>query len=143
MNDKPPNLLETAPIRRQVDQRLTAFILEHADVLHGRRIAGERAEDILPLVVQMLGRPIKLVTFSSLLSRHVPLAAKAKQKRSTLTFQPPREQQSKTVLAHEQRSRAREPPTSGPVDTGRPSAAGHSEQPGISRPIKSKLFLPK
>ena len=142
MNDDTPNLLQTAPIRRRVDQGLTAFILEHAVDLHARRVARERAEDILPLVEQMLGRPIKLVTFASLLSRHVPLVAKPK--RTTLTFKVPPEQRGETAPTYGQRQRAREPPAPSSSDAVLPAAAGsHSEQAGIARAIKPKTFFPK
>lgn len=141
MNDKPPNLLRTAPIRRQVDQSLTAFILSHADDLRARRVAGERAEDILPLVEQMLGRSVKLVTFASLLSRHAPI--KAKPQRADLTFEQPPQQLTKSANEPALRQRAREPPPPPFREAGSPVAGSHTEQPGISRPIKSKLFLPK
>jgi hypothetical protein len=139
--DETPNLLRTAPIRRPTDQGLTAFILEHKDDLHARREQGERAEDILPLVEQMLGRPLKLVTFASLLSRHVPL--KTQRKRSTLTFEPPPERQIEAVAKPALRERAREPPPLGSDGAGQVAGGNHTEQPGVPRPIKAKLFIPK
>ena len=135
------NLLRTEPIRRRTDQGLTAFILDHQDDLRARREQGERAEDILPLVERMLGRPIKLVTFASLLSRHVPLAAK--QKHSPLTFQPPTERHIETVTKPALRERAREPPPLGSDGAGQVAGGNHTEQLGVSRPIKAKLFVPK
>lgn len=139
MDDEPPNLLRTAPIRRQVDQSLTAFILSHADDLRARRVAGERAEDILPLVEQMLGRSVKLVTFASLLSRHVRLAPKPR--RSDLTFEAPK-QLTKSANQPALRQRAREPPRSPSRDAIPPATTGsHTEQPGIVRPIKPKIFI--
>ncbi len=142
MNDKPPNLLRTAPIRRQVDQSLTAFILSHADDLRARRVAGERAEDILPLVEKMLGRSIKPVTFASLLSRHVPI--RPTKSRPILTFEVLSEHRGQTAPTRAKRQRAREPPAPSSSDAVLPAAAAsHSEQAGIARPIKPKPFLPK
>jgi hypothetical protein len=139
MDDQLPNLLRTAPIRRQVEQGLTAFILAHVEDLHARRIAGERAEDILPLVSQMLGRPIKPVTFASLLSRYVPI--EPKPPRSGLKFEQALKQPIKSANQAALRQRAREPPPSLSKDAVPPIPANHTEQPGIARAIKPKPFI--
>lgn len=138
MDEEPANLLRTAPIRRQVDQSLTAFIVSHADDLRARRIAGERSEDILPLVAQMLGRPIKLVTFASLLSRHVPI--KSKPLRSGLKFEQAPKQPIKVENEPASRQRAREPPPRS-QDAVPPIVGSHIEKPGITRAIKPKPFI--
>ncbi|WP_284178082.1 hypothetical protein [Rhabdaerophilum sp. SD176] len=138
MDEEPANLLRTAPIRRQVDQSLTAFIVSHADDLRARRIAGERAEDILPLVAQMLGRPIKLVTFASLLSRHVPIEPKPPH--SGLKFEQAPKQPIKAANQPALRQRAREPPARS-KDAVPPIPDNHTEQPGIARAIKPNLFI--
>jgi hypothetical protein len=136
-----PNLLRTAPIRRRTDKGLTAFIIEHADDLRARREQGERAEDILPLVEQRFGRPIKLVTFASLLSRLVP--RKPAKERPSLRYEPPTEKQIKKAPRQPPDHRAREPPAPAAGEPDRHSGTNHTEQPGISRPIKAKIFLPK
>lgn len=142
MDEEPPNLLRTEPIRRRIEQGLTDFILAYADDLRARRDQGERAEDILPLVEKMLGRSIKPVTFASLLSRHVPI--RPKKSRPTLTFEVLSEQRGQTAPTRAKRQRAREPPAPSSSDAVLPAAAAsHSEQAGIARPIKPKPFLPK
>lgn len=140
MDDETPNLLRTAPIRRRAEQSLTTFILKYADDLRARREQGERAEDMLPLVAQMLGRSVKLVTFASLLSRLVPL--KGVEADSAPQVGAPPELPRKTIKEPEPGQRAREPPVSGSGVPGRVFGDNHIEQIGVVRPVKSKIFVP-